>query len=325
MERFVYDVFVKTCTRVGVTEFPESEYSLNPCEIDEIVRCVSIQVLSYQLSWRDEWKGIFGTIVDNYSYEDISEIVDHTLSENEVYKSDPAQKIKILFAVHVELFLFFHSLKKSINFEELPRSWYKIYTRDISRDFKDNISLLAVNKDTKDLLGFVAVCLIYFLKYFIPYGAKNYCSGVYNVFLSFNPSLYHSPTKIIIFKNIDSFVTGVRGAEFFAKWLHLPVHERLGIAPHESLLKIAFGGSESSTIPGTVSDVSCKARNVLLGLYKRPYSCFQEWKVSQGLSKPPTDIFDPSQNIQANIFTTKCGPWNSLNCGSAQCRNVESR
>ncbi|GFY74355.1 hypothetical protein TNIN_268471 [Trichonephila inaurata madagascariensis] len=289
MERFVYDVFVKTCTRVGVTEFPESEYSLNPCEIDEIVRCVSIQVLSYQLSWRDEWKGIFGTIVDNYSYEDISEIVDHTLSENEVYKSDPAQKIKILFAVHVELFLFFHSLKKSINFEELPRSWYKIYTRDISRDFKDNISLLAVNKDTKDLLGFVA------------------------------------SNKIIIFKNIDSFVTGVRGAEFFAKWLHLPVHERLGIAPHESLLKIAFGGSESSTIPGTVSDVSCKARNVLLGLYKRPYSCFQEWKVSQGLSKPPTDIFDPSQNIQANIFTTKCGPWNSLNCGSAQCRNVESR
>ncbi|GFX09816.1 hypothetical protein TNCV_654151 [Trichonephila clavipes] len=302
MERFAYDVFVRTCIRVGVTEFPESEYSLNPCEIDEILWCVSIQVLSYQLSWRDEWKGIFRTILDKVTFKDtkdikyIIKIVDHTLIENEVYKSNPAQKIKILFAVHVELFLFFHSLKKSRSFEELPRSWYKIYTRDISRVYKDNISLLAVNKHTKDLLGFVDMCLTYFLKkYFIPYGANNYCSTVYNVFLSFNPSIYLRP-KIIIFKCIDNFVTDVIGAEFCAKRLHLPVHERLGIVPHESLLKIAFEGSESSTIPGTTSDVSWKARKILLKLYERPYSCFQEWEVSQGISKPPTDIFDPSQS-----------------------------
>lgn len=294
MERFAYDIFNSVFIRLGNTEFPESEHSVNFYKDPMILNWVSMQVLSFQLLLRDKWKEIFSTLINKYSFRKIDHFikaVDLALNETDEYRGELTLRVKILFSVHIELFLFLQSQKKRTNFAELLRAWYKIYTRDISRTFKDDISVLSVVGNNIKRLNIIDMCLHYFLnKYFIPYGVKKDCSCIYKLFWELHP-INSLDLITATFEEIDDFVTGPKGAEFIVKQLKLPVHERLGIPPHELLIKAAFESFEPSEVPGTDSSVlSRKRRPHLLKLYKRPYSRYQEWKLSKGPSKSSTDV-----------------------------------
>ncbi|GFY39146.1 hypothetical protein TNIN_491211 [Trichonephila inaurata madagascariensis] len=148
MERFAYDVFVSIFIRLGVTDFPPFHRKRNHYKNNTTLKSVSAEVLLHQFSHRDEFMEAFKILSNMHSssnIEDFANCVYYVLKEAnaEAFNYVP---VSVLFALHAELFLYFQSQNISVDFVELPRSWYKIYTRDIFKFVKDDISEI-----TKDL------------------------------------------------------------------------------------------------------------------------------------------------------------------------------
>lgn len=302
MERFAYDVFVSVFIHLKVTEFPKSDCKPNHYDNSSILSCVSAEVLCRQLYYRDEWMEIFKTLSNRYSFnniDDFTEIVNSTLKETQTYDlSSLTSMIYILFSVHAELFLFLQSQNKRTNLADLPRSWYKIYTRDISEIFKDDVSQLAKNSALLRFNEFTDVSLSYFLsKYFIPYGANNGCSKIYRLFRENMPSDILFSEEIINFNVIERCI---RMALFDDTIKNLPVNKGLGIPPHNLVIKEAFKDTEQSADQAASSSSS----SVLPRQRSHSTLSYSQYKhkkeMAKSLSKQSTLATKPSRRPEEN-------------------------
>ncbi|GFQ82147.1 hypothetical protein TNCT_446491 [Trichonephila clavata] len=218
MERFAYDVFVSIFIQLGATDFPECDQELNHYKNSTILKCVSAEVLCRQFYFREEFMETFTADYNIRSFssmEDFTIFVNDTVNKSGAYgTSNPPEMVFSLFAVHVELFLFLQSRNISVNFAELPRSWYRIYTRDIFKFLKDDIYELIRGLAVLRRRELVEANVRYFLsEYFTPYGAKEDCSKVFRLVNqnfpqdiidsdeTINPQLIERITRKLLFEN----------------------------------------------------------------------------------------------------------------------------
>ncbi|GFW09014.1 hypothetical protein TNCV_3475601 [Trichonephila clavipes] len=220
MERFAYDVFVSIFIRLGVRDFPPFDRKPNRYENSRILKYVSTEVLCYQFNYRDQFMEVFKIPNSRHPFNNIEEFanfVNDAIKESDTYATDyPPDMVFTIFAMHAELYLYFQSENKNVDFAELPRSWYNIYTKDISKFIKDDISEITKVFRSSRRVEWTEAIVCYFLsEYFMPYGAKEGCSKIFRlvddkfpkVILrsgeTINPQLIERIAKSVLFEEAE--------------------------------------------------------------------------------------------------------------------------
>ncbi|GFW09017.1 hypothetical protein TNCV_3475631 [Trichonephila clavipes] len=236
MERFAYDVFVSIFIRLGVTDFPPFNRDKNYYENFFVLNAVSSEVLWYQFYYRDEFIEAFKILSSRHSFsnmEEFTKVVYDRLKECDPDTAKDTSSIALaLFAVHAELYLYFQSQNITVDFLEMPRSWYKFYTEDISKSMKHDISKITENYFTLRVVEWMRAIVSYFRsEYFMPYGAKEGYSKIFRlVDEKFEKGISDSD-EIINPQLIERIAKSVLSEEAAKK---LPASKGQGIPPPQS-------------------------------------------------------------------------------------------
>ncbi|GFW09018.1 hypothetical protein TNCV_806951 [Trichonephila clavipes] len=236
MERFAYDVFVSIFIRLGVTDFPPFDRKSNLYENSRILKYVSTEVLWFQFYYRDDFIETFKILSSRHSFsnmEEFTKVVYDRLKECDPNVAKyPTNMVFALFAVHAELYLYFQSQNITVDFLEMPRSWYKFYTEDISKSMKHDISKITENYFTLRVVEWITAIVSYFRsEYFMPYGAKEGYSKIFRlVDEKFEKGISDSD-EIINPQLIERIAKSVLSEEAAKK---LPASKGQGIPPPQS-------------------------------------------------------------------------------------------
>ncbi|GFT56004.1 hypothetical protein NPIL_636621 [Nephila pilipes] len=268
MERFGYDVFYSVFIRFGVEKFPESYCDPIDYKDSTILNGITEDVICKLLYYRDEWMNIFEAFARWRSFDNIDDFKSMarlSLRGTRFDEGDTIEKIHILFSIHVELYLFLESRNKRARLEELPRSWYALYTQEIMGTLKGEIKVLdssALDPKFQKLINLSSTCFL--TKYFIPYGVNSGSSNLYRLFresLDFNA---FSKEKITM-NDVEILIERTLCEESLKK---LQVDERLEITPHNEVIKAA----RRKSLPGRSSRVQNESYSLRLYKWKNSRS-----------------------------------------------------
>ncbi|GFY74354.1 hypothetical protein TNIN_268461 [Trichonephila inaurata madagascariensis] len=255
MERFAYDVFVSIFIRLGVTDFPPFDGKRNHYKNNTILKSISAEVLFDQFYFRDEFMEAFKLVSNMCSSSNFEDFANYVYDGLKVSDADAQNYVPdtvfTLFFLHAELFLYFQSQNISVDFVELHRSWCKIYTRDIFKFVKDDISEITKAFGSVRRVELTEAIVSYFLlEYFMPYGAKEDCSEIFRLVDDKFPTGILNSDETINAQLIERIAKRVLSEEAAKK---STASEGQGIPPPQSADLTATSSTLPRRKPGSLS------------------------------------------------------------------------